>query len=457
MSDITSEETLTGTRRNLKIGTTAGSLIWNSLRSSIGFTGDRDRQAQALKEALGSLRGPMVKFAQLLASIPELLPPEYARELSELQSNAPPMGRPFVKRRMANELGQGWRKRFGEFDLEPAAAASLGQVHRAKLPDGRDAACKLQYPSMHETVESDLKQAGWMMAMFERYEGSIRTGRIVDELKARILEELDYTLEYKRMAMYREILDGETTVHVPQPVFDLSTDRLLTAEWLHGKPITAAFDLDAYDQQTRNEIAINVFNLWYRPLYDYAVIHGDPHFGNYTIRDDNSVNLLDFGCVRVFPATFVEGVIRLYEALRDDDQEKAAYAYRCWGFGELTHGLMEVLNEWARFVYAPLLDDSDRPIGHREHVSEGRTRLSEVRKKLSEAGGIELPSEFVFMDRASVGLGALALRLDARVNWHRMFNAMIEDFDRETVEQRQAALLARHGHPAVDVSQRNLV
>ena len=457
MSDITSEETLTGTRRNLKIGTTAGSLVWNSLRSSIGFTGDRDRQAQALKEALGSLRGPMVKFAQLLASIPELLPPEYARELSELQSNAPPMGRPFVKRRMANELGQGWRKRFAEFDLEPAAAASLGQVHRAKLDDGREVACKLQYPSMHETVESDLKQAGWMMAMFERYEGSIRTGRIVDELKARILEELDYTLEYKRMAMYRDILDGETTVHVPQPIAELSTDRLLTADWLHGKPISAAFDLDAYDQQTRNEIAINVFNLWYRPLYDYAVIHGDPHFGNYTIRDDNSVNLLDFGCVRVFPATFVEGVIRLYEALRDGDQEKAAYAYRCWGFGELTHGLMEVLNEWAQFVYAPLLDDSDRPIGHREHVAEGRTRLSEVRKKLSEAGGIELPSEFVFMDRASVGLGALALRLDARVNWHQMFNAMIENFDREVVEQRQADLLARHGHPAVDVSQRDLV
>jgi predicted unusual protein kinase regulating ubiquinone biosynthesis (AarF/ABC1/UbiB family) len=259
------------------------------------------------------------------------------------------------------------------------------------------------------------------------------------------------------MAMYREILSGDPTVHVPAPVPEVSTGRLLTAEWLHGKPISTAFDLDAYDQATRNRIAVNVFNLWYKPLYNYAVIHGDPHFGNYTIRDDTSVNLLDFGCVRVFPASFVEGVIRLYEALRDDDREKAAYAYRCWGFGELTHDLMEVLNEWAAFVYAPLLDDSDRPIGNREHVSEGRSRLSEVRQKLSEAGGIELPSEFVFMDRASVGLGALALRLDARVNWHRMFNQMIEDFDVDAVQRRQDDLLARHGHPAVDVSQRNLV
>ena len=452
MSDITSEETLTGTRRNLKIGTTAGSLIWNSLRSSIGFTGDRDRQAQALKEALGSLRGPMVKFAQLLASIPELLPPEYARELSELQSNAPPMGRPFVKRRMANELGQGWRKQFEEFDLEPAAAASLGQVHRAKLPDGRDVACKLQYPSMHETVESDLKQAGWMMAMFERYEGSIRTGRIVDELKARILEELDYTLEYKRMAMYREILDGETTVHVPEPIAELSTDRLLTAEWLHGKPISAAFDLDAYDQQTRNEIAVNVFNLWYRPLYDYAVIHGDPHFGNYTIREDRSINLLDYGCIRVFPATFVEGVIRLYEALRDDDRDKAAYAYRCWNFQNLTNDLVDALNDWARFIYGPVLSDSAQSVNSTNNVETGRRKVEEVRKLLKEAGGVEMPREFVFMDRASVGLGALFMRLDAHVNWHRLFNEMVEGFDVDTVAARQKDLLARHNHPAPHVA-----
>jgi predicted unusual protein kinase regulating ubiquinone biosynthesis (AarF/ABC1/UbiB family) len=457
MSDITSDETLTGARRNLKVGTTAGTVLWNGLRSSFGFTGDRTRQAQALKEALGTLRGPLVKFAQLLASIPELLPPEYQRELTELQSNAPAMGRPFVKRRMANELGRDWRRRFAEFDLEPAAAASLGQVHRARLHGGREVACKLQYPSMAETVSSDLRQAGWLMALFERYEGSIRTGRIVDELKARILEELDYTLEHRRMAMYREILAEEPQVHVPQPVPELSTGRLLTAEWLHGRPIAEAFDTARYDQKTRNRIALNVFQLWYRPLYDYAVIHGDPHFGNYTIRDDSSVNLMDFGCVRVFPATFVEGVIKLYEALRDEDMEKAAYAYRCWGFAELTHDLMETLNAWARFVYAPLLDDSTRPMGASGHVAEGRTRLTEVRRKLAEAGGVELPSEFVFMDRASVGLGALALRLDARINWHRLFNEMSQGFDLETVQARQDALLARHGHPAADAAQRRLV
>jgi predicted unusual protein kinase regulating ubiquinone biosynthesis (AarF/ABC1/UbiB family) len=449
MSDISSDETLRGTRRNLKIGSTAGSVLFNQLRQRTGFGGDRAREAEALKEALGTLRGPLVKFAQLIASLPDLLPPEYARELAELQSNAPPMGRPFVKRRMAHELGQGWRKRFAEFDLEPKAAASLGQVHRGRLHDGRDVACKLQYPGMQDTVESDLKQAGWLLNMFERYEGSVRTGRIVEELKERIFEELDYSLEYRRIAMYREMLANEPGVHVPEPIHELSTGRLLTAEWLPGRPIMEAAE---YPQEVRDEIATQMFRLWYKPLYDFAVIHGDPHFGNYTIREDRSINLLDYGCIRVFPATFVEGVIRLYEALRDDDREKAAYAYRCWNFQNLSNDLVDALNDWARFIYGPVLSDSAQSVNSTNNVETGRRKVEEVRKLLKEAGGVEMPREFVFMDRASVGLGALFMRLDAHVNWHRLFNEMVEGFDVDTVAARQKDLLARHNHPAPHVA-----
>ena len=449
MSDISSDETLKGARRNLKIGSTAGSVLFNQLRQRSGFGGDRAREAEALKEALGTLRGPLVKFAQLIASLPDLLPPEYARELAELQSNAPPMGRPFVKRRMAHELGQGWRKKFADFDLEPKAAASLGQVHLATMHDGREVACKLQYPGMQDTVESDLKQAGWLLNMFERYEGSVRTGRIVEELKERIFEELDYSLEFRRIAMYREMLRGEPGVHVPEPIHELSTNRLLTAEWLPGQPIIEAAE---YPQEVRDEVATQMFRLWYKPLYDYAVIHGDPHFGNYTIRADRSINLLDYGCIRVFPATFVEGVIRLYEALRDDDRDKAAYAYRCWNFQNLSNDLVDALNDWARFIYGPVLTDSAQSVNSTNNVESGRRKVEEVRKLLKQAGGVEMPREFVFMDRASVGLGALFMRLDAHVNWHRLFNEMVEGFDVDTVAARQKDLLARHDHPAPHVA-----
>jgi predicted unusual protein kinase regulating ubiquinone biosynthesis (AarF/ABC1/UbiB family) len=449
MSDISSDETLKGTRRNLKIGSTAGGVLFNQLRNAAGIGGDREKEAAALKEALGSLRGPLVKFAQLLASFPDLLPPEYSRELAELQSNAPPMGRPFVKRRMSHELGHGWRRQFAEFELEPRAAASLGQVHRGVLHDGREVACKLQYPGMQDTVEADLKQAGWLLNMFERYEGSVRTGRIVEELKERIFEELDYTLEFRRIAMYREMLADEPGVQVPEPVAELSSGRLLTAEWLHGRPIMEA---RAYPQAVRDEIATAMFRLWYKPLYDYAVIHGDPHFGNYTIREDRGINLLDYGCIRVFPARFVEGVIRLYEALRDDDRDKAAYAYRCWNFENLSNELIDSLNEWARFVYGPVLSDTELSVNTTNDVQTGRKKVEELRKLLKRAGGVELPREFVFMDRASVGLGALFMRLDAQVNWHRLFNEMIEGFDHDAVAARQADLLARHGHPAASAA-----
>ena len=445
MSDISSDETITGARRTLKIGSTAGSVMFNQLRSRAGFTGDRAREAQALKEALGTLRGPLVKFAQVIASFPDLLPPEYARELAELQANAPPMGRPFVKRRMRNELGSDWQRRFAEFDLEPRAAASLGQVHRGVMHDGREVACKLQYPGMRETVESDLKQAGRLLALFERYEGSVRTGRILEELKERIGEELDYALEFKRIAMYREMLADEPCVQVPEPIGELSTDRLLTAEWLHGEPIMNARE---YPQAVRDEIAKSMFRLWYRPLYGWAVIHGDPHFGNYSIRPDNSINLLDYGCVRVFPARFVEGLIRLYEALRDDDFDKSAYAYRCWNFQNLNNELISALNDWARFIYGPVLRDEPQSVNDTNDVQTGRRKVEELRQLLKRAGGVELPREFVFMDRASVGLGALFMRLDAKVNWHRMFNEMIEGFDVDAVAARQADLLERHGHPA---------
>jgi predicted unusual protein kinase regulating ubiquinone biosynthesis (AarF/ABC1/UbiB family) len=277
----------------------------------------------------------------------------------------------------------------------------------------------------------------------------VRTGRILEELKERIHEELDYGLEYRRIAMYREMLAQEPGVRVPEPVAELSTSRLLTAEWLHGRPIMEA---RSYPQEVRDEIATAMFRLWYRPLYDYAVIHGDPHFGNYTICEDRSINLLDYGCVRVFPAQFVEGVIRLYEALRDDDVDKAAYAYRCWNFQNLTHELIEALNDWARFIYGPVLRDEAQSVNETNDVHTGRRKVEELRKLLKRAGGVELPREFVFMDRASVGLGALFMRLDAQVNWYRLFNEMIEGFDCAAVERRQADLLARHGHPVAQAA-----
>src|SRR6201998_2077850 len=203
-------------------------------RRLIGGAPDRAGDASALSSALGRLKGPLMKVAQLMATIPDLLPPEYAAELQKLQSEAPPMGWAFVKRRMMAELGAGWEKKFASFEHHPAAAASLGQVHRAQSLDGFALACKLQYPDMQSAVEADLQQRQWLRAIRRRFDGAIDTSEIGKEIGARVREELDYRREAKHVALYREMLDGVDVVRVPRAWSALSTGRLLTLDWLDG-------------------------------------------------------------------------------------------------------------------------------------------------------------------------------------------------------------------------------
>ncbi|HLJ63034.1 MAG TPA: AarF/ABC1/UbiB kinase family protein, partial [Stellaceae bacterium] len=387
-------------------------------------------------------KGPLMKVAQLLATIPDALPEEYAGELATLQANAPPMGWPFVKRRMASELGADWQKRFRHFEHEAARAASLGQVHRARGLDGIELACKLQYPDMGSAVEADLNQLELVLALFERYDRTVSTEAIHAEIADRLREELDYQREAAHMRLYGAMLAKESGIAVPVPVAALSTKRLLTMNWLEGAPL---LDAAKAPLATRNTIAKHMFRAWYLPFYRYGTIHGDPHLGNYTVRPDEGVNLLDFGCIRIFPARFVGGVIDLYHALMHEDEALAVHAYETWGFGKISREVIEVLNRWARFVYAPLMDDRERRIQETESGVYGREVAQTVHRDLRRLGGVTPPREFVFMDRAAIGLGSVFLHLGAEVNWHRLFHQLIADFDTETLARRQHAALRKAG------------
>jgi len=409
----------------------------------LGLKLDQTRHAADLKSALGNIKGPLMKVAQLLATLPDALPEEYAAELAGLQSNAPPMGWPFVKRRMASELGPDWLKKFKSFTPEAAHAASLGQVHRATGFDGKELACKLQYPDMASAVEADLMQLKLVLALFERYDRSISTADIQQEIGARLREELDYRREASHMRLFGAMLAKEDEVQVPEYVETLSTGRLLTMTWLDGRPfVEAAADGSL---AARNAIARNMFRAWYVPLYFYGVIHGDPHLGNYTIRRDSGVNLLDYGCIRIFPPSFVRGVIDLYHALNREDEELAVSAYEIWGFNNLSREMIATLNNWARYVYAPLLDDRKRRIQEHGSSTYGREVAETVHRDIRRLGGVKPPREFVFMDRAAVGLGSVFLRLKAEINWHRMFHELIDDFDEKKLAARQKKALEAAG------------
>ena len=430
--------------RYARVGAAVGGLAARlGAERVFGMAIDRDRHASDLRVALGGLKGPLMKVAQLLSTIPDALPKEYVAELIQLQSNAPAMGWPFVKRRMASELGPDWEGRFAAFE-RTAAAASLGQVHRATLPDGTQVACKLQYPDMASAVEADLRQLKLVFSLYERYDRAVHTEQIHAEISARLREELDYAREAQHMRLYGHMLRGEPEVHVPEVVGALSTRRLLTMTWLDGAKLLTVCDGPV---EQRNRVAHAMFRAWYVPFYDYGVIHGDPHLGNYQVRSDDGINLLDFGCIRVFPPRFVQGVIELYHAIREGDRDRAVHAYETWGFTNLTAELVEILNLWAAFVYAPLMEDRTRLIEETNSGVYGRDVAEKVHAELRRVGGVKPPREFVLMDRAAIGLGSVFLHLKAEINWYQLFHELISDFDVDLLAARQAEALALAGVP----------
>jgi predicted unusual protein kinase regulating ubiquinone biosynthesis (AarF/ABC1/UbiB family) len=446
MADAEKNRFAARARRYARVGTNVGGVAARIAGARLfGFDLDRARNAAELAAALGGLKGPIMKVAQLLATIPEALPPEYITELGKLQSQAPPMGWAFVRRRMQAELGADWQSKFASFEHHPAAAASLGQVHRAQSFEGDALACKLQYADMQSAVEADLKQLTLLFAIRRRFEPAIDSREIIKEISARIREELDYRREAKHVALYRDVLGGEDDIRVPRVWPALSTGRLLTLQWLDGTPMLAHKE-DAL--AVRNRLAKAMFTAWWFPFSRVGIIHGDPHLGNYSVFDRKGrpagINLLDYGCIRVFPPKFVGGVVDLYNGLRRGDDSLVVHAYETWGFRRLSRELIDILNIWARFIYGPLMEDRVRTIADGVKPGEyGRRQAFEVQRALRQKGPVTVPREFVLMDRAAIGLGGVFLHLRAELNFHRLFEQAMEDFSVKRVAERQAAALKR--------------
>ena len=348
MADTESRSIAKQIKRYAQVGGVVGKLATKlASQKYLGVKLDKEKHALEIREALGGIKGPLMKVAQLSATIPDLLPDEYTKELLHLQSNAPPMGWLFVKRRMATELSQNWQKQFKEFDKEATRAASLGQVHKAVTNSGETVACKLQYPDMQSAVSADLSQLKMIFSIYQSYNKAIKTGEVYKEITDRLTEELDYERERKLMTVFGKIFSKTNLIHVPKTYDKLSSKRLLTMSWLEGKSILTYKD---DKKEIRNSLAKNMYYAWYKPFFDYGVIHGDPHMGNYSVQEDLSINLYDFGCMRIFKSKFIQGVIDLYFALQKNDEALAVHAYEQWGFDDITKEKLEILSKWANFL-----------------------------------------------------------------------------------------------------------
>ena len=295
---------------------------------------------------------------------------------------------------------------------------------------------------MESTVEADLRQLKLIFAIYRRYDKAIDPSQVHSELAERLHEELDYRREARHMNLYRLMLSDEPEIRIQEPVAMLSTERLLSMTWLEGKRLLDVID---ESQEFRDTLALNMFRAWYTPFYSYGVIHGDPHLGNYTVRPEGGLNLLDFGCARIFKPDFIGAVINLYCALRDDDRDLAVHAYETWGFETPGTEILEALNQWARFLYGPLLEDRVRPIQESENGLYGARVAAKLHVELRRLGGVAPPREFVLVDRAAIGLGSVFMRIRAQVNWHRLFHELIDGFDERALASRQRKALDQTG------------
>jgi predicted unusual protein kinase regulating ubiquinone biosynthesis (AarF/ABC1/UbiB family) len=298
-------------------------------------------------------------------------------------------------------------------------------------------------------VEADLNQLQILFALHRQMDRAIDTSEIFKEIGARVREELDYDHEARNARLYADILSDVPLVRVPGVHGDLSTGRLLTLDWLTGSKLLSH---KGASQEARNRIAQAMFTAWWLPFARHGVIHGDPHLGNYTVFESDGapggINLLDYGCVRLFPTRFIGGVMDLYMGLLTNDDARLVHAYETWGFKNLRKEVIEVLNIWARFIYGPILDDRVRTIADGVAPGEyGRKEAFQVHQELKKRGPVTVPQEFVFMDRAAIGLGGVFLHLEARLNFYQLFNAAIENFSLDIVADRQRTALAKAGLP----------
>tara|TARA_B100001989_G_C24550939_1_gene474678 strand:+ start:3492 stop:4808 length:1317 start_codon:yes stop_codon:yes gene_type:complete len=427
------------TKRIFKVGTNVGGFLAKTATKSLLGIPNKNIPVE-LTDLLGNLKGPIMKVAQILSTIPDALPKEYAQQLSKLQAEAPSMNWLFVKRRMKNELGYNWDKNFKNFQKTANKAASLGQVHKAILNvESKIVACKLQYPDMESAIKADLKQLKLILKIYKQIDNSILTDDIFNELTERLIEEVDYLQEAKNINYYKNMFIKNNTIKVPTTYPKLSTSKLITMSWLEGRTLDSFYKANG---DVRNNIALNLFKAWYIPFYKYGIIHGDPHPGNYTISNNGkNINLLDYGCIRVFKSDFVEAVIKLYHALKSENNTLAAEAYKSWGFTKLNNDLIETLNIWAFYLYGPLLENKTRKIQEHNTSSVGKEILGKVRKKLKKFGGVKPPREFVLVDRAAIGLGSVFMHLNAEINWHAEFQKLIKDFDKLKLDNKQKMII----------------
>ena len=381
------------------------------------FADSQEKTAEQIFKVLGELKGGAMKFGQALsvfeAALPEDIAKPYRETLVKLQEAAPPLPARVVHKVLAKELGEHWRDNFAEFNDTPAASASIGQVHKGLWKDGRAVAVKIQYPGAKEALISDLNQIQRFAKIFQLLLPGVEMKPLLEELKARIIEEVDYRYEASAQSACFEAYKGDSDIAIPEVI--MATDRVLVSQWLEGTPLSKVIADGTQDE--RNNAGIRLARFHFTAPMRAGLLHADPHPGNFRVLKDGRLGVLDFGACNRLPNGFPEPFKRL---LRNALEGDAIALYN--GFKEDGFILsdVEVSPELVLDYLLPLVEPlrTDYFAYSRDWLRTQSVRVGDPRNPTAKIGfQLNLPPEYVLIHRVTLGTTGIFCQLRAEGNF----------------------------------------
>ena len=409
------------------------------------------REAEDVVAALGEMKGALMKLGQMASYLDEGMPPAMSRALASLRSDAPPMPSDLALTEIERSLGRPLHEVFAEIDPEPIAAASIGQVHRAITTEGKAVAVKVQYPGIAQAIAADLDNSETLARLLSMVYPGLHPDDLVAELRARISEELDYHHEAANQTLFADYYRGHPHIWVPDVDPERSTDRVLTSEFVAGRPFETVYD---ETDEVKERVAEVVYRFVFRSLNRLHVFNGDPHPGNYLLADDGRIAFLDFGLVKHFEPTEVEQFARLIRAMIQRDPAE----FR--GTAEEVKVLRadapfedQEIFDWFAAYYEMILDDA--PVTFTSDYSAGLLRQTFDAKTHAILKHTNVPPTFALIQRINLGLFSILGKLGARANWRRISEELWEWTDAPPstpMGHAEAAWLAERAQPTSSTS-----
>lgn len=373
-----------------------------------------------LYEALGDMKGLMMKLGQILSFVDETIPPEYRNSLARLQRAAPPMSAPLVNEVIRAELGAKPDRIFGAFDDEPVASASIGQVHKATLRDGREVAIKIQYPGVDDAIRADLQNMKTLYALISVAWKNLDPEPVLAELRERIWDELDYRYEAENQRRFHRIYARHPFIHVPEVISELSTRRILTQEFVKGRSF---YDVLDAPQAIRNLYGETIYRFVFGSMHLFGMFNGDPHPGNYFFHDDGSVTFVDYGAVKYFSESRISDLVAYVVAGASDDTDAFASALKRVGFLAEEHEndlSVSDLHRILSFHFDPIREDKTYTYSTDWAYQTFKQGFMPSRDELDLLKHLSLPPDLIMLNRIQSGLNSILGHLRATANWHRI-------------------------------------